>query len=117
MAHPSGYEQALAYARVLGKVVCVGLTPFGSVLVPAVVGSDSNTLCHSLHSAQIIGRGLTVYGSMVGTRVDAEEALAFVARGLVKCEIVLKELDELDSLIDELEKGKVQGRIVIKVAG
>ncbi|ORY79258.1 chaperonin 10-like protein [Leucosporidium creatinivorum] len=97
-AHPSAYSQALAYARVLGTVVAIGLCPFG------------------LHSAQLISKGLKLVGSMVGTVTDAKEALSFAARGLVKCEVETRGMEDIEQTLQDLEAGRIAGRVVIKIA-
>lgn len=53
---------------------------------------------------------------LVGTRQDCAEALDFVARGLVKCSIETREMSDIGRTLQELEEGKVTGRVVINVA-
>lgn len=58
----------------------------------------------------------TIRGSIVGTRKDLAEALDFAARGKVKAQVELRTLDEINDIIAELTQGKVNGRIVLKMA-
>lgn len=56
-------------------------------------------------------KGLTIRGSIVGTRQDMDEALDFYARGLVKPTVTSARLDDIDD--DRMERGLIDGRIVI----
>ncbi|GAA5969981.1 hypothetical protein JCM21900_001306 [Sporobolomyces salmonicolor] len=92
VAHPSGYSDALLYARTLGKIACVGLAPFG---------------------AQLIGKQLTLIGTQTGSPAEAADALSFVERGLVRCELEKRSLHDIERTLDDLKKGKISGRVVI----
>ncbi|HUL32978.1 MAG TPA: alcohol dehydrogenase AdhP [Candidatus Eisenbacteria bacterium] len=59
----------------------------------------------------------TVRGSIVGTRKDLAEALAFAAEGKVKATIETQPLDSINTIFDRLKQGKVNGRIVLDFAG
>lgn len=55
----------------------------------------------------------TIRGSIVGTRADLEEALAFAAEGKAVPHYTTERLDDINSILDRLEHGKVDGRIVM----
>jgi propanol-preferring alcohol dehydrogenase len=57
--------------------------------------------------------GITVVGSIVGTRRDLEECLDFASRGKIKTDIQVRELDEINQIFDELDSGNITGRIVL----
>jgi propanol-preferring alcohol dehydrogenase len=57
-----------------------------------------------------------VRGSLVGTRADLKEALAFAAAGQVKATIETSPLEEVNDVLDRLRSGKVSGRVVLKIA-
>ncbi|GAA5845173.1 hypothetical protein JCM5353_003923 [Sporobolomyces roseus] len=99
VAHGGGYADALKYARVFGKIACVGLTEF------------------STHSALLIEKQLTLVGTHVGTPTDAIEALGFVERGLVNCVVETREFsgEVIEQTFDDLKKGKVVGRVVMRL--
>ncbi|OEH91323.1 alcohol dehydrogenase AdhP [Bacillus solimangrovi] len=59
--------------------------------------------------------GTKVVGSIVGTRKDLEETLQFAAEGKVKCIIETRELDDINTIYDEMLDGKINGRIVINM--
>src|ERR1700758_3028431 len=55
----------------------------------------------------------TLRGSIVGTRKDLEEALAFAAEGKAKATIEQQPLESINDVFSRLKKGDVRGRIVI----
>jgi propanol-preferring alcohol dehydrogenase len=57
----------------------------------------------------------TVRGSIVGTRLDLEEALRFAAEGKVKATIETLPLESINSIFERLKAGKVNGRIVLEI--
>jgi alcohol dehydrogenase, propanol-preferring len=57
----------------------------------------------------------TVRGSIVGTRMDLEEALAFAAEGKVKATIETLPLESVNDVFMRLTTGKVNGRIVLGI--
>ena len=59
--------------------------------------------------------GYTLRGSIVGTRLDLEEALQFAAEGKVKATIETLALDSVNETIDRLKAGKVNGRVVLGI--
>jgi alcohol dehydrogenase, propanol-preferring len=59
--------------------------------------------------------GYTLRGSIVGTRSDLEEALAFAADGKVKATIETQPLEAINDVFDRLKKGRVNGRVVLQL--
>ena len=57
----------------------------------------------------------TVRGSIVGTRKDLEECLAFAAEGKVKADIALDHLDNINDIFARLKAGAIDGRIVMQI--
>lgn len=86
------------YCRTNGTIVLVGL-PAGAVV-------KSDVFDHVVKSLNIVG-------SYVGNRADTREALEFFNRGLVKSEIKVVGLSELEKVYDDLEHGKIVGRVVV----
>ncbi|HTV05617.1 MAG TPA: alcohol dehydrogenase AdhP [Acidobacteriaceae bacterium] len=60
--------------------------------------------------------GYTLRGSIVGTRLDLDEALAFAAEGKVKATIEDQPLESINDIFDRLKAGKVNGRVVLDFA-
>ena len=63
----------------------------------------------------VVFRCLTVRGSLVGTRKDMKEALAFAAEGNVTANIERQPLEAINDVLDRLKTGKVNGRIVLEI--
>jgi alcohol dehydrogenase, propanol-preferring len=60
--------------------------------------------------------GYTLRGSIVGTRKDLEEALAFAADGKVKATIETLPLESINDVFSRLKAGRVNGRVVLGIA-
>jgi propanol-preferring alcohol dehydrogenase len=85
--------------RILGTVVCVGLTTSQLPVSPFTVAI----------------RGLKVLGSSVGTEVEMEEPLEMAVKGSVVPHIEIFELSELDDVVQRLAKAQIIGRAVMKI--
>ncbi|GAA6527451.1 alcohol dehydrogenase AdhP [Intrasporangium sp. DVR] len=96
--HPSAFGQAIHMTRRGGTIVFNGL-PAGDF--PASI-------------FEIVLKGLTVRGSIVGTRQDMAEALDFYARGLIHPTVATRELGDINAVLDEMKHGKIDGRVVIQ---
>ncbi|WP_197030135.1 alcohol dehydrogenase AdhP [Cellulomonas sp. URHE0023] len=57
--------------------------------------------------------GLTVRGSIVGTRKDMAEALDFYARGLIHPTYTVRPLDDINAIFAEMLAGEIDGRVVM----
>ena len=96
--HPSAFGQAIGMARRGGTIVINGLPP-GDFPAPIFV---------------IVLKGLTVRGSIVGTRQDLKEALEFYSRGLIHPTVSTRSLDDVNEVLDEMKHGRIDGRVVIR---
>ena len=96
--HPSAFGQAIGMARRGGTIVFNGLPP-GDFPAPIF---------------DIVLKGLTIRGSIVGTRQDMVEALDFYARGLIHPKITTRPLDDINDVFDELAAGRIDGRVVVE---
>jgi propanol-preferring alcohol dehydrogenase len=63
----------------------------------------------------VVLKGLTIRGSIVGTRNDIAESLAFAADGKVKAHYDVEPLEKINSIFERMKKGQIQGRIVMTV--
>ena len=97
-AHPDAFGQAIAMSRSNGAIVFNGLPP-GEFPAPIF---------------DIVLRGITIRGSLVGTRQDMAEALDFYARGEVKPHVTACELDDVNEVFENMRNGKIAGRMSIK---
>lgn len=57
----------------------------------------------------------TVRGSIVGTRLDLQEALDFAADGAVKSHASTDSLDNINGIFDQMRAGAIEGRIVMEI--
>ena len=57
--------------------------------------------------------GITVRGSIVGTRLDLQESLDFAGDGKVKATISTAGLDDINSVFDRMRQGQIEGRVVL----
>jgi alcohol dehydrogenase, propanol-preferring len=57
----------------------------------------------------------TIRGSIVGTRLDLEEALAFAAEGKVRATIETLALESINDVFTRLRTGQVNGRVVLGI--
>lgn len=94
---PPAFSQALHMTRRRGTVSLVGLPP-GTFATPIF---------------DVVLKRITIRGSIVGTRKDLAEALAFAAEGKVRAHIHTAGLDDINRIFTDLKEGKVDGRMVI----
>lgn len=95
--HPSAFGQAIGMTRRGGTIVFNGLPP-GDFPAPIF---------------DIVLKGLTVRGSIVGTRQDMVEAIDLYARGQVKPTWQARNLEEINDILEEMRGGHIEGRVVI----
>lgn len=94
---PAAMQAAHAALNPRGRLVLVGL--------PA-----DNTL--SLPVFETVLRGITVSGSLVGTREDLREVFAIHARGDARVVTETRRLEQVNESFDEVLAGKVPARLV-----
>ena len=57
----------------------------------------------------------TIRGSIVGTRLDLDESLAFAAEGKVAATYATERLDDINAIFDRMKQGRIDGRIVMEI--
>ncbi|MFJ4291422.1 alcohol dehydrogenase AdhP [Cupriavidus sp. NPDC089707] len=94
---PIAFSQAIGMVRRGGTIALNGLPPgeFGTPIFDVVL------------------KGITIRGSIVGTRSDLQESLAFAAHGDVKATVSTARLDDINNVLGRLRDGKVEGRVVL----
>ncbi len=60
--------------------------------------------------------GITVRGSIVGTRLDLQESLEFAAQGKVAATVASDRLENINDIFARMHKGEIKGRIVLDLA-
>ena len=93
----SAFAQALGMVRRGGTVALNGLPP-GDFPLPIF---------------STVLNGITVRGSIVGTRRDLQESLDFAAEGKVRAHIQRERLDNINTVLTDLRNGNVDGRMVL----
>ncbi|MGO2734279.1 alcohol dehydrogenase AdhP [Psychrobacter sp.] len=91
------FDQAISMVRRGGTVVFNGL-PTGDFPV-----SIFDTVLN----------GITIRGSIVGTRLDLQESLDMAAAGKVRATVAAEPLENINDIFDRMRNGKIEGRIVI----
>jgi propanol-preferring alcohol dehydrogenase len=96
---PKAFEQALGMLRRRGTVTLIGMPPgsFPLNIVPMVLDA------------------FTLRGSIVGGRLDVEEALAFAAEGQVKASISPDRLENINGVFERMRAGQIEGRVVLSL--
>jgi len=94
---PIAFKQAVGMLRRGGTCVLNGLPP-GEFPVSIF---------------ELVLNGHTIRGSIVGTRLDLEEALSFAGEGKVKATIETLPLESINDVFSRLKKGQVNGRVVL----
>ena len=61
--------------------------------------------------------GITVRGSIVGTRLDLLESLDFAGEGKVKATVHRAKLEDINDIFGQMHKGQIEGRMVLDMAG
>jgi propanol-preferring alcohol dehydrogenase len=97
---PPAFSQAIAFARSKGTIALIGLPP-GGFQTPIF---------------DVVLKGLTIRGSIVGTRQDLSEAVAFATAGKVRADIHKAKLEDVNQIFSDLKAGKVDGRMVLDLA-
>lgn len=92
------FAQAIGMVRRHGTVVLVGLPPgdFPLPIFPVVL------------------KRITVRGSIVGTRQDLAEAIAFAAEGRVHANITVEPLSAINDVFERMAAGRIEGRVVLR---
>lgn len=91
------FEQALGMVRRGGTIALNGLPP-GDFPLPIF---------------SMVLNGITVRGSIVGTRLDLQESLDYAAAGKVKATVKAEKLDNINDIFQRMHKGQIEGRIVL----
>ncbi len=95
------FEQAFRSLRRGGRLVCVGLPKDGAFQLPIF---------------ETVLKGLSVIGSIVGTRQDLREVFALHAAGRTEVVTETRDLADVAAAMEEVLAGKVPARIVFEFA-
>lgn len=120
---PVPQVHALTGTGVHGVVVTAGVAPafahaagmlrIGGTL--SCVGIAENALIKTAVSTIVI-KALKIVGNLGGNLKEGLDAVDFVHRGIVKPKITVRKFRELPQVYGELERGQIEGRVVLKIA-
>lgn len=94
---PKAFEQAYGSLRRGGKLVFVALPADNHVNLPIF---------------ETVLNGITIIGSIVGTRTDLAEVFRLHALGRTRVVRETRRLEQVNECFEEVEKGRVQARLV-----
>jgi propanol-preferring alcohol dehydrogenase len=97
--NPEAFRQAIDMLRPRGTCALVGLPP-GVFPTPIF---------------EVVLKRLTIRGSIVGTRMDLQEALALAASGRVRSAIERQPLEAINDVFDRMRRGEINGRVVLAI--
>jgi len=93
----AAFGQAVGMLRRGGTMALVGLPP-GTFPTPIF---------------DVVLKGLTIRGSIVGTRLDLAECLDFAGRGAVRAQVTTEPLENINAIFDRMRRGEIEGRVVL----
>ena len=93
------YDMAFSCVRPTGTLLVVGL-PAQDITFPPIMMAASE---------------IHIKASSVGTREDLREVLALGAAGAVHCHVTPRPLEEAQNVLEELSRGEVSGRVVLRL--
>jgi propanol-preferring alcohol dehydrogenase len=99
---PSVFETAFAALRRGGRLICVGLPP-------------ENDGPMALPIFPTVLKGISVIGSVVGTRQDLTEVFALHAHGDTTVVAESRKLEDVNSAIDDVLTGRATARLVFEL--
>ena len=95
--HPIAFKQAVGVVRRGGTVAMNGLPP-GEFPV---------------NIFNMILNGVTIRGSIVGTRLDLQEAINFAEEEKVHAHVAPAKLEDINDVFAKMKKGQIDGRMVL----
>jgi len=99
-ASASVFEQAFASLRRGGRLVCVALPADGTMNIPIF---------------DTVLKGISIIGSIVGTRQDLAEVFALHAAGRTRVVSVRRPLAEVNEAMADVLAGRVPARVVFEI--
>jgi len=96
---PASFEQAYRSLRRGGTLVFVALPPDNQVEIPIF---------------ETVLNGITIVGSIVGTRTDLREVFRLHAAGKTTVIREIRPLEQVNDAIADVEAGRVPARIVLR---
>ncbi|MBB4846081.1 propanol-preferring alcohol dehydrogenase [Paucibacter oligotrophus] len=95
----SAFKQGVGMLHKRGTMSLVGLPP-GDFALPIF---------------DVVLNAKTIRGSIVGTRKDLEEALAFAADGKIRTHYRSDRLESINTIFEQMKQGRIDGRVVMAI--
>ncbi|KAE8539371.1 hypothetical protein D1P53_004471 [Cryptococcus gattii VGV] len=96
------YASAAEMLRVGGTLACGGIPP-GTPPIETSIG-------------KIVIKGLKIVGCLVGSLKETLEAVELTRLGMVKPIVEVRDWKEISQVYEDLQKDRIKGRVVVKVA-
>lgn len=97
----AAFATAASLLGVEGVLCCIGIPAGGGRLLTPV--------------SEIVIKGLRIKGNLVGSLGECMEAVELVRTGKVKPKVFVREFEELPKVYEELERGDIGGRVMLRV--
>jgi len=99
-AAKAAYDTAFPCVRPSGTLLVVGL-PAQDISFPPIMMAANE---------------IRIQASAVGTRRELQEVLALGAAGKVRCEVATRPLSQANEVLEQLRRGQIAGRAVLRVS-
>jgi propanol-preferring alcohol dehydrogenase len=96
---PAAFAQAFNSLRRGGRLICVAMPAEGSMQIPIF---------------DLVVKGISIVGSIVGTRQDLAEVFELHAAGRTRVVTTGRKLEDVNESIAEVLSGQLSGRIVFE---
>lgn len=100
-ASNAAYDSAVGMLSFRGTLVCVGIPEGEPIPIKGAM------------AGQLLAKEMRIVGSAIGTRKEAIECLDLAKRGIVKMHYKTEKAESLTSVFQDMEHGKLQGRVVL----
>ena len=100
-ASAGAFAHAASYLRIGGTMCLIGIPPGGGKIETTV--------------AEIVIKGIKIQGNLVGSLKECLDAVELVRTGIVKPKAYVRPFRDLPQVYEELERGDIAGRVVLKV--
>jgi len=100
----AAYASSVELLRFGGRVVCVGVPEGEGVPIASALPQV------------LVAKALSIVGVAVGDRKEAADVLEFAARGIVKTHFRVEKMENLTSVFEEMNAGKLMGRVVLDLS-
>lgn len=91
----------------------MGLLRFGGTLVCVGLPEGELKPIATAFPQMLVAKAQKIVGIAVGSRKEAIETLDFASRGLIKTHFRTCKMDEVTTIFEQMEKGELQGRVVL----